>query len=416
MTADGAITERADKTPVLAQKQPGPQPVGKPSPKPGPVRRITIEPVAKPAKMRWRHWGVVFSFLLFAIAPLGAFGVYLWGISLDRYASTVGFTVRQEEGPSATDIFGIVGLTGSVSGDGDILYEFIRSQDVVDRIDQRLGLRAYFAEYWGQDPLFALWPEATIEDLHWYWRRTVRVSYDQSTGLTDLRVVAFDPEMAQAIAREILSESQSMVNALNEAARNDAIRYANSDLEQAETRLKEVRERLTEFRVRTQIVDLEADIQGRMGVTNNLQQQLAQELVAFDELSSTTNVDDPRIVQALRRINVIRERIVEERRNFATNEVQGTGEDYPTLISEFQGLVLESTFAEEAYRAGLAARDSALANADRQTRYLATYVSPTKAESSQYPQRGLIFGMAALLLVLSWSIVVLIYYAIRDRA
>lgn len=374
--------------------------------------------MAKPASMKRRHWGLIWVFMILVALPLLVVGLYLWLVAEDQYASTTGFTVRQEEGASASDLLGgLASLAGaSSSPDGDVLYEYIRSQAVVRRIDDKLGLREYYSEYWTTDPAFALWPDATIEDLHWYWDRIVRVSYDQSTGLTELQVLAFDPEMARAIASEIVRESQDMVNDLNTAARTDAIRYAEDDLREAEERLKSARAALTRFRTRTQIVDLESDIQGRMGVMNMLQQQLAEELVAYDELKQTTQGDDPRLTQALRRIEVIRERIAEERSAFATNEVLLTGEDYPTLISEFEGLMVEREFAEQTYRAALTAWDSAKGEAIRQSRYLAAYVEPTLAEEAEYPKRFIIFGLATLILVLGWGILTLIYYSLRDRA
>lgn len=355
--------------------------------------------------------------VLFVVLPLAVIGFYLWTIAEDQYASTTGFTVRQEEGTSATDLLGgLAGLTGGGgSSDSDVLYEYIRSQAVVNRIDQRLQIRSYYADYWDTDPVFALWPDASIEDLHWFWERIVRVSYDQGTGLIEFQVLAFDPKMAQAIATEIVNESQDMVNGLNEVARQDAISYAQTELEQAQQRLILARAALVKFRTRTQIVDLESDIQGRMEVMNTLQQQLATELVDFDELSQTTNGDDPRLAQALRRIQVIRDRIAEERSSFATNKVLATGEDYPTLIAEFEGLVVEREFAESTYRAALTAWDSAKAEALRQSRYLSAYIPPTLAEEPQYPQRFVIFGLAALVLVLGWSVIVLTYYSLRDR-
>lgn len=384
-------------------------------PAPAPV---VVAPVAEAARMRTRHWTIIASFCLAVLVPMIVFGLYLWAVADDRYASTVAFTVRQEEGTSGADLIGgLAALTGGApSTDGDVLYEFVRSQEIVDRIDQRLGLREYYSGYWSSDPLFAIWSDATIEDMLWYWGRIVRVSYDQGTGLTELRILAFDPAMAQAIASEIVAESQAMVNALNEQARNDAIRYADLELAQAEDRLRSARAALTEFRTRTQIVDLTADIQARMGVMSNLQQQLAAELVSFDELSATTNASDPRVTQAIRRIQVIRARIAEERQTFATTEVLSTGEDYPTLISEFEGLTVEREFAEESFRAALAARDTARANAVRQSRYLATYINPTRAERAEYPQRLLLVALGTLFSMLIWGITVLIYYSIRDKA
>ncbi len=379
---------------------------------------VEVLPMAHPAHMRSRHRVLLWSFVVLVLLPLVAVGAYLGFVAEDRYSSTAAFTVRQEEGGSATDLLGgLAQFAGTSStADGDVLYEFIRSQVLVDLIDQKLDLRNYYAAHWETDPVFALWPDASIEDLHWFWERVVKVSYDQSTGLTELQIFAYDAEMAQTIAREIVAESQKMVNALSDAAQRDAIRYAEADLMLTQERLKTTRQALTQFRTRTQIVDLEADIQGRMGVMNTLQQQLATELVIFDETSKSARTDDPRLTKALRRIQVIRDRIAAERREFATTEVLETGEDYPTLIAEFEGLNVEREFAEIAYNAALAALDGAKANAIRQSRYLATYITPTLAEEAEYPRHFVIFGLAALFLMLSWGILALIYYSLRDRS
>ena len=76
---------------------------------------------------------------------------------------------------------------------------------------------------------------------------------------------------------------------------------------------------------------------------------------------------------------------------------------------------MDREFAEESYRAALAALDVARAKASRQSRYLATFVAPTLAETSEHPARLTIELVAALILVLSWAVMVLIFYAIRDR-
>ena len=73
-------------------------------------------------------------------------------------------------------------------------------------------------------------------------------------------------------------------------------------------------------------------------------------------------------------------------------------------------------YAEQAYRAALTAREVARDDATRQSRYLATYIKPTRAQGSEYPKRYVLVPLAALFLVLIWSIVALIYYSIRDRS
>lgn len=407
--------------PDMVPAQPDPAPRDRPGRQ---GRRATpavvqIRPLAEMARVKPRHRGLMLSFALLVVLPFFLSVAYLWGIAQDQYASTVGFTVRQEEGASSasTILGGLAQFTGGGgSSETDILYEFIQSQEIVADIDERIGLGQIYASHWPYDPLFSLWPDATIEDLQWYWGRVVRISYDAGTHLIALRVQAPEAEQAQQIASEIVTASQRMINELNTQARTDLMRYATEDLEASVARLKAAREALSRFRTRTQIVDPSADIQGRMGVLNNLQQQLAQALIENDIVLGTTQDDDPRREQTARRIQVIRDRIAAERQTFATSDEAGTaGANYPELLAEFESLTVDLQFAEETYRAALAGVDVARANASRQTLYLAPYISPTLPQVAEYPQRFVTAGLIALFLGLAWSIMALVYYSVRDR-
>jgi len=380
---------------------------------------VQIRPLAETARLKPRHRGLMLSFVLVVVMPVLLSIFYLWAVADDQYSSTVGFTVRREEGAtSATELLGGLAQFAGSSGssESDILYEYIQSQELVVDIDERVGLGGIYSAHWPGDPLFALWPDATAEDLLWYWKRVVQISYDQGTRLISLQVLAPEPEQAQLIAGEIVAASQRMINALNTQARSDVMRYANEDLQSSLTRLKAAREALSHFRTRTQIVDPQADIQGRMGVLNNLQQQLAQALIDNDIVLGTTQESDPRREQAARRIQVIRDRISAERQTFATSDDAGSaGENYPELLAEFESLSVDLQFAEATYRAALASVDVARANASRQTLYLAPYIRPTLPQVAEYPQRFVLAGLIGLFLVLAWSIMALVYYSVRDR-
>lgn len=378
---------------------------------------VEVAPIAAPAKMRRRHWGVLFSFLLFVIGPIAAASWYLITLAEDQFASKVGFTIRQEETGSASDVLGGVAASfggGSSQKDADILYEFMQSQDMVVRVSERIDLLGHYSTHWDTDPVFSIWPEASIEDLTWFWGRILQVAYDSNTGLIEVRLLAFDPDVAHDLAEVVLDESQRLINDLNAQARTDTMRYAQEDLDEAIVRLKDAREALTLFRTRTQIVDPATDLAGRMGVVNTLQQQLAAALIDRDLLAERTNASDPRVTQAERRIEVIRARIAEERQNFASGQETLEGDSYPSLLAEYEGLIVDREFAEQTYRASLAALDAARANADRQSRYLAAYISPTLPQRSEYPRAWVIIGLTALFSFLAWSILALVYYSIRD--
>jgi len=380
---------------------------------------VQIRPVAKPAKLKKRHRGLMSSFVLLVLVPLVLASVYLWGFAEDQYASTTGFTVRQEEGGGSNGLLsGLAAFTGGSGGaaDTDVLYEFIRSQEIVKIIDERIDINSIYTQEGKNDPVFSLWPDATIEEKLDYWQRMVRISYDKTAGLIELRVLAFSPEDAQMVAREIVAESQKMINGLNAVVREDTMGYAINDLEDSLERLKVARQALVRFRTVTQIVDPEADIEGRMGVVNSLQQQLAQALIEHDLVAATGSQDnDPRLLQAERLIEVIRARIESERQTFVqSGEVAGGG-DYPSMIADFENLMVEKEFAEKRYALSLTAFELARSSAVRQSRYLTAYINPTFAQTAEFPQRITLVVLLGLFMLLSWSIMVLVYYSLRDR-
>lgn len=378
-------------------------------------------PVARAATMKRRHWGIVASFVLMVLLPLAAVVFYLWAIAEDQYVSNAGFVVRSQETAVGADALGGIGglLTGgSSASDSDVLYAFIQSQEMVEAVDRAVGLRAHFSAHWPKDWVFSLPPDATLEDLTDFWQRILGISYESGSGLIEVQAAAYDPATAQAIVEAVVVASQDRINALNEQARADAMGYATADLEEALERLKAARQAMAQFRTRTRIVDPAADIQGRMGVMNNLQQQLATALVDYDLLRGSLSVDDPRLKTAEKTIDVIRQRIDIERQTFASDntETGAVGQDYPSLIADFERLTVDQNYAEETYHTALNALELARDEATRQSRYLATYIRPTLAQSSQYPDRPIVALLAGLALLMVWSVIVLIYYSIRDRS
>lgn len=377
------------------------------------ISRITpVRPPAEPARARPRHLGVLMSFLACVLAPLAAATGYLVLVAEDQYASTVGFSVRNEDVATPIELFGgIADVASSGSSDSDILYEFIRSQEMVAQLDRQLDLVTLYAR--DRDPVFAFDPSGTIEDLHDYWGRMVQVTYDTTTELIEIRALAFSPDDAQRVSTAIFDESARLIDELSAIAQQDTIAFAKAELDRSVDRLKLARERLTSYRARTQIVDPSADLQGQMGLLSTLQQQLAEALITADLLRESTRESDPRIANADRRIAAIEARIEDERQKLGQG---GAGQDgYAELLSEYERLAVDRQFAEQAYTAALAAYDQALAEARRKSRYLAAYIKPTLAEASEFPDNPVLLGISAFFLLMIWATGVLIFYSIRDR-
>ncbi|NRB00974.1 MAG: hypothetical protein HRU32_14365 [Rhodobacteraceae bacterium] len=378
-------------------------------------------PTSGDARPKRRHRIILASFLLMVILPVFATAYYLYQWADDQYASTVGFSVRKEEVASPIELLGGVSeLAGSTSIDAAILYEFLHSQEIVQILDDRISLRDLYSKP-EDDPVFAFDPSGTIEDLRDHWHRMVKVAYDDASGLIEVRALAFTPEDATLIATELFNESARLVNELSSIAQDDTIRFSKTELDLAIERLISARQAMTTFRSRTQIVDPTTDVQGQMGLLNTLQTQLAEALIELDLLRENTVAGDIRIRQLEARIEVIERRLAEERRKLGLGGVQiiedgeDTDDSYALIFAEFERLAVDREFAETAYTAALASYDTALAEARRQSMYLAAHVKPTQAERAEFPARTELIALVTLFCFTGWGIMLMIYYSIRDR-
>lgn len=387
------------------------------SPQKAPPSRAQ-RPFRRPAARRRKR--VVVSFILCVVLPLILAIWYLWVRAADQYASSLAFTVRSEEQtPSLDFLGGLSELSGSSTSDTDILYSYLQSQDLVAAVGGALDLRAIWSRPgvgWQEgDPVFALAPDASIERLVDHWRRKVKVFYDGGTGLIELRVLAFTPEDATAIADQIVEKSSGMINALSDSAREDAIAYARQEVELTLTRLKAARRAMTEFRNRHQIVDPGAELATRVGLLGELQSQLVEAQLELDMLLARPARHQVQTANAELKIATIERRIEAERARLGLAGPAGGEQAFAGLVGRYEELVVEREFAEATHRAALARFDAAQSEARRQSRYLAAHVQPTRAETARYPERGLLLLCVGIFLALGWSIAVLSAYAVRDR-
>jgi capsular polysaccharide transport system permease protein len=415
--APAGVPAAAAPKPAAAKPgpRPGPKPVPQPGPRPAAVPRKPAAPVPARFRVRFRHLFLAASFVLCVLLPLAATVLYLYVRAAPQYHSETAFSVRSAE-VGASAAAGILGALTMVGGGGsasdtDILFDYIRSQEMVQAVDARLDLRTIYNRDAGEDVVFSLGEAPSIEDLTAYWNRMVTVAVDSQGGILHVRANAFTSADATAIASAILAESSALVNRLSEQAREDAVRFAREELAETEARLKEQRAKIADFRRENRLVDPGADVAGQMGLLNALQGELAKAMVERDQLLSFVGPDDQRVIQAERRIDAIETRIDAERRSLGD---ESGGTTLTDVVGGYEALKVDLEFAQAAYTQALAAETAARAEARRQSRYLAPHVTPTTAEESLYPRRALLSGLALLFLTLGWGVLMLVYYNVRD--
>jgi capsular polysaccharide transport system permease protein len=139
-------------------------------------------------------------------------------------------------------------------------------------------------------------------------------------------------------------------------------------------------------------------------------------------LLKSVSPDAPQAKALQKQIDALEAQITEQKSQLGN--ATGNGKDLSDeekanlaeVLNKFEELTIEQTFATQAYTTALAAFETAIVEAQRQERYFATFVAPTRPEIALYPMRYLDSFIAFLVLLAAWMVTQFLYRSFRDHA
>jgi capsular polysaccharide transport system permease protein len=351
--------------------------------------------------------------LVFVVPSLLAL-LYFGAIASDRYVSEAQFIIRTAARPMGGSGFGsFLQMAGIGRSQDDIfsVQSFLASRDAATMLEEKLPVRDYYSRS-GIDPI-AGYPSLifgrTFEELHKYLGWMVSTSYSANTGITTLRVQAFQADHAMRIADTLLELSEQMVNRMNERIHADAVRHAEDEVKRNEERLVTAQIAITRFRNEELTIDPAGSSVIVSELIARLSAELAQAQTQLREMTASAP-DGPLLAPMRRRVSAIETQIETERRKISS-ESGGLAQK----LADYERLVLEREFAKSTLAAAVRSLETARAEARRQQLYLERVTQPIAADHPLAPERirMILTIMAAngLALLIGW----LIYAGIRER-
>jgi len=353
--------------------------------------------------------------LVLIVLPMLLYAGYLGLIAADRFVSDSVVSVRQDNG-SASEVPGAAMLLAGFGSPShtDTLYlrEYMHSQNLILKLEDRLSLRAHFAAA-GADYPFKLSAHASTEDFVSYFRDRVEVIYDDRASLLHLRVQGFAPAFSQQLNQAILDASEQFVNEASHRIARERLRFADGELERAGQRLKSARADLLAFQNKHQLLDPMLAAQASGVLSNELEASRSRLEAELNGLLGFLN-EGAYQVKALRgQIAALNQQIRAEQSRATTGGKQGARLNQ--LALEFQGLELQASFAGDAYKLALGAVENARIDATRKIKSLVVVEPPSLPETAEYPR--VIYNLATLfaVCVLLYAVVRLVVATIREH-
>ncbi|MEJ8476300.1 hypothetical protein [Roseibium algae] len=376
---------------------------------------------SRKATIKQRHRLILLGYIFFVGLPSLIFAAYMLFWASDQYHSTTAFAVRSSNMSAATEVLGMVlsGGSESTTSNSYIVNDYLQSQAVLEDLSEEIDLQAIFNRN-DADWLFQMGRDLPIEDQLAYWNRMVSISFDGTSGVIYVEVRTFAPQDSVTVANAILRRSEILVNQLSEANRRQGVRFAEETAARAEAGLKAIRRQMLAFRDLTQEVSPEDNARMATEMIAALEARVATKETEKKTLETYLDQNSPRVRLMNQEIRVLNSQIVEARQKLGTGNNGGaektSNRDRISLrISDYSDLKLEEEFANRFYTTALAGLEKARQDADQNTMYLATFIEPTLSQQAQYPHRLLYSFSVFLLLAGLWTVLVLMYYNVRDR-
>ena len=354
--------------------------------------------------------------ILLVFLPTALFTLYFGFICTPRYVSEARFVIHSASKPAAglSGLSALLQLAG-LSSFQDAAYsvrDFLTSRDALRELEPKVDLLRVYgdskADFLSRYPSFLY--GRSNEDLYRYFQRRISVIVNNTSEMTTLRVEAFHPDDAQAIARTLLDLGEALVNRLNDRVEQDAVRTADDELSRAQEQRVAAQIAVTAFRNRELVLDPGKNAAIVLELIGKLSTELAQTRAQIDE-TRQASPRSPLLASLTQQASALQQQIDVER-----DRVTKDSDALADKISAYERLMLEQEFATRALSQAVMALDSARSEARRQQLFLERVVEPDRPDKAMEPQRLRIILTAFGFNVIGAGVLWLIGTGLREHA
>ncbi|WP_407716396.1 capsule biosynthesis protein [Campylobacter lanienae] len=311
---------------------------------------------------------------------------YYTFIAADRYVSNVSLSVKSTDGSSPISLSGIeslVGVASSSTEDIKLLQEYIKSFDMLQKLDEKINLRLLY-EKQKIDLFFRIYSSTSKESYLKYYRDRIHILFDDTTGLLNVAVESFSPEDARIISAAILEESERFINEISHNIAREQLRFAQGELESAKQKYKDAKNELLAFQNEYGVFDPQSLAKTKAGFITEIELQISKKETELNTMRSYLNDNAPEIVALKAELRAHKEQLEKEKRKVASNASQDKLND---VVAQFEALYLNLSFAEDVYKTAITAVETTRIEIGRKAKQVVVIQSPYVPDSAAYPNK-----------------------------
>ncbi len=327
-----------------------------------------------------------FSLFLRAFAGLIVLSMLYWTWASDRYVSEAIIIIQNTESnmSQGASLGTLMGLSPAVSSpDQLLLLEHLLSVDMLKKIDTALDLRSHYSNT-DIDFFSRMWDKKDpIEDFYEYMQKRIAVEFDEFSGVLRIRVQAFSPKMAQAVASMLVKEGESYMNKLSPQLAQGQVSFLEKQVSAAYADVIKASDTLISYQNKEGLASPTAVAESMIKIIGALEAQRTEMETQLAALPRTLVKNHPTKVMLRQSLEAIEKQISEEKTKLASI----TGRSLNTLIAEHERLQMELDFKKEVYKTALVALETGRTEASRTIKQVSVLQGALLPEYPIEPER-----------------------------
>ncbi|WP_165190199.1 hypothetical protein [Paraburkholderia dioscoreae] len=352
-------------------------------------------------------------FALTVLVPTALASIYYGFVASDVYVSESRFVVRSAQQQPQMSMMGQL-LSGSgysqVDQDTYPVIDYVESRDALKELNGNDFILNHYSRFGDFISRFHVGLDNSFEALwRYYSKHIIAIDVDDTSGITILRVKAYNAEDARNISVSLIRMAERLINKMNERAATDTVSLAQQEVKEASVRSREAAVALAAYRNSHSIFDPDRQSAMRLQQVTLLQTQLfsAQSQLSQIEAVSPQN---PQIPVLRKNIDLIQKQI-----DVTTGAVAGKQDSLSQKMTDFERLQLDSEFADKQLASTMAALENARSGAARKQLYLEELVQPNFPDVAIEPKRIRNIATVFALGLICWGTLSLLIASVREH-
>ena len=328
-------------------------------------------------------------FMICVAAPTFLVFIYLNLLAAPQYISEAHFIVRGHSSQSGLSLSNILQPGGSAptSENTYVVQDYMQSRDAAELLIAKNNLLDVYArpeaDFFARYPFFLLPKNFENFYLH-YYKKHVLVEQDTETNISILTVRTFRAKDSQRIARALLDAGEMLVNDINRRQRENLIRATSQEVQAAETKLREINQKLAEYRNVVALIDPMRQSVPMINFVTSLQNMLASTNMQLSQLQKSAP-NSPLIAAYQRQANILSEQIKK-----SGSQITGSDDSLVPKITGYEDLTVQRDIQQRILVSDVASLEAAKQQANQQMIYIDEVAQPNAADWPEYPRNLLV--------------------------